>query len=94
MGRFLSYPMMTIMGEVYSVKVVVRVGANWMGGVHFHNKVASDVERNLIDRMGMRLNDALHADLTEVASAVKQIAQATREACEPLRRQAVARTSL
>lgn len=94
MDRFLAHPMITLDDETYSVKLIVRVAANAMGPGHF-GAPKDPAERRLFDRATpFAIEDDLHDGVGLIESATRTIIQATREACEPLRKMAVARTSL
>lgn len=93
MDRFLSFPIMVIMEHAYTVRNVVRVTANGLGGVHL-DKVRVEDDRRLFEQMGTIIADEFHTELSEVVSATRQIARATFVACEPFAAMARARTEL
>lgn len=93
MDRFLTFPLLVLMEQAYTVKNIVRVTANGLGGVHF-DKLKGETETRLLEHMGTVVFDAFHADLSEVTSATRQIARATSVACRPLAEMATARTEL
>ncbi len=93
MDRFLSFPILIVMEHSYSVRNVIRVTANGLGGVHF-DKVKTEDDRRLFADMGELIEDEFHTKVSEVVSATRQIARATFVACSPLAELARARTEL
>lgn len=85
LDEFLQRPLMRLFDEDFTVKNVIRVAANGLGGVH-RGRITISFDKRLAKRTeGSSVSDALNDNLHIVVSQVRQIAMATREACEPLR---------
>ncbi len=83
--QFLTRPLMRLFDEDFTVQNVIRVAANGLGGVH-RGKITISFDKRLAKRTeGSIVSDALNDELHLVVSQIRQIAMATREACDPLR---------
>ncbi|PPG29624.1 hypothetical protein [Pseudoclavibacter sp. RFBB5] len=93
LDQFLAYRLLTLDGEMFTVKNVVRVAANGLGGVHV-DKVTKPEDKRLLEKQWEQWVDARHLPMSQVSSALRQIGANTVEACTLMRFQATVRTSL
>jgi hypothetical protein len=88
--KFLMFEIFYFEGKAYTVKEVIRLGANILGGVHFSSK------KNVDELSAKRLNNMVTtADkTTAVAHSLSQIARVTIKGLEPLEKKIMEVASL